>query len=84
MAGFQIVSCWGADYKQKGGRKEVVLYKIDLLVVGKPIDPMARRVSVADETHGVWTAREEPRGSPFLLMSTFRLRICAARATSMV
>ena len=39
---------------------------------------MARRVGVAHETRGVWTAREEPRGSPFLLMSTFRLRICAA------
>ena len=54
------------------------MFKIDLLPVGKPIDPMARRVGVAHETRGVWTAREEPRGSPFLVMSTFRLRICAA------
>ena len=45
---------------------------------------MAERAGVVDETHGVWTAREESRGSPFLLMSTFRMRICAARATSMV
>ena len=48
------------------------MFKIDLLPVGKPIDPMARRVGVAHETRGVWTAREEPRGSPFLVMSTFR------------
>lgn len=47
---------------------------IPWLPVGKPIDPMARRVGVADETHGVWTAREESRGSPFLLVSTFRLQ----------
>ena len=45
---------------------------------------MARRVGVADETYGVWTAREELRGSPFLLVSTFRLHFCAARATNMV
>ena len=52
--------------------------------IGKPIDPMTRRVGMADGTHGIWTAREEPRGSPFLLVSTFCLHICGAWATNMV
>ena len=70
------------NQKERGKRQS--LFNIDLLPVGKPIDPMARRVGVADETYGVWTAREELRGSPFLLVSTFRLHFCAARATNMV
>ena len=41
------------------------MFKKDLLPLGKPIDPMAERAGVVDETHGVWTAREESRGSPF-------------------